>query len=271
MPQAIRKRGRPKGGEQAPAAVQVLDRALDMLELLAGANGLTLSEIAEQTGQPPSTVHRILGTLERRGMAESDRATQAWHVGPACFGLGAAFTRRADIVDRARPILHKLMEDTGETANLGVLYGDTVLFVSQVETREPVRACLAPGTRVPLHASGIGKALLAQMDAERLDRLLAAAALEAFTGQTITDPGQLKADLAQIRARGFAIDNEEKNAGMRCIAAPVFDMNGEAVAGISVSGPTSRVDMGGIAALSRAVMEAAEALTRAIGGLPRGQ
>lgn len=265
MPQAIRKRGRPKGGEQAPAAVQVLDRALDMLELLAGANGLTLSEIADQTGQPPSTVHRILGTLERRGMAESDRATQAWHVGPACFGLGAAFTRRADIVDRARPILHKLMEDTGETANLGVLYGDTVLFVSQVETREPVRACLAPGSRVPLHASGIGKALLAFGDDQALQTLLDGPAMTSFTPQTLITADALREDLQRTRHRGFAVDNEERAIGMRCVAAPVIDHAGQPIAGISISGPAHRVGAAHLKTLGAVVVSAAEELSQAIG------
>ncbi|AUH35551.1 HTH-type transcriptional regulator BhcR [Paracoccus tegillarcae] len=266
MPQAIRKRGRPKAGDQKPATVQVLDRALDVLELLARGNGLTLSQIAETTGQPPSTVHRILTTLNQRGMAESDAATQAWHVGPACFGLGAAFTRRADIVDRARPILHKLMEDTGETANLGVLYGDTVLFVSQIETQQPVRACLAPGTRVPLYASGIGKALLAFGSDDALQAILDGPSLAGFTPQTLVSPDALREDLSRTRHRGFAVDDEERAVGMRCVAAPVLDVAGQPIAGISISGPTHRVGPAHLKTLGAVVVAAAEELTQAIGG-----
>ena len=117
-----------------------------------------------------------------------------------------------------------------------------------------------------MHASGIGKALLAYMDEDRLDRLLAKTELRAFTDRSITSPDALKEDLAMVRAQGFSIDNEEKNMGMRCIAAPVFDINREAVAGISVSGPTSRVSEAEIARLSRPVIEAARQLTLAIGG-----
>ena len=119
-----------------------------------------------------------------------------------------------------------------------------------------------------MHSSGIGKALLAHMDEDRLDRVLAAQTLETFTEHTITDVVALKADLAVTKARGFSIDGEEKNLGMRCIAAPVFDMHGEAVAGISVSGPTSRVGAAQIEGFSAAVIEAADLLTRAIGGTP---
>lgn len=273
-PRTPRKaRGRPRGWEDKTAqnTIKSLDRAMEVFEYLSEAQGKALTGLAEEMGQSPATVYRILVTLEGRGLVEFDAEDQTWHIGPRAFVIGARFLHRTSLVDRARPIMRRLMEATGETANLGMEQEGAVLFLSQVETHATIRAFFPPGTLSPMHASGIGKALLAQMDAERLERLLAQGRLEAFTGQTITDPGQLRADLAQIRARGFAIDNEEKNAGMRCIAAPVFDMNGEAVAGISVSGPTSRVDMSGIAALSRAVMDAAEALTRAIGGLPRGQ
>ena len=178
-----------------------------------------------------------------------------------------AFLRRTSLVDRARPVLRRLMEQTGETANLGIEKEGHVLFVSQVETHASIRAFFPPGSLSQMHASGIGKALLAQMEASRLDRLLAATRLEVFTDHTITDGDALKQDLAAIRTQGFAVDNEEKNAGMRCIAAPVFDMNREAVAGISVSGPTSRISEQEIAELSRPVIEAAEQLTQAIGGV----
>lgn len=118
-----------------------------------------------------------------------------------------------------------------------------------------------------MHSSGIGKAVLAFMDDDRLTRVLDAAAFEAFTEHTITTAEDLRADLDQTRLRGFAIDNEEKNAGMRCIAAPVFDMNSEVVAGISVSGPISRVAQDQTDRLSRAVIDASRQLTQAIGGI----
>ena len=169
-------------------------------------------------------------------------------------------------LDRARQILRILMEKTGETANLGIEKSGSVLFVSQVETNASIRAFFPPGTLSPMHASGIGKVLLADMDGARLRRVLKEKKLEEYTKHTITEIDQLVAELANIRKKGFAIDGEEKNIGMRCIAAPVYDIHQEAVAGISVSGPTSRVDIAHIEHLSIYVREAAQALSLAIGG-----
>ncbi|WP_405405948.1 HTH-type transcriptional regulator BhcR [Paracoccus sp. Ld10] len=263
MADPTRKRGRPrKTLPDAPGTVQSLDRALDLLDLLAAHPGLTLSEVSERSAQPPSTVHRVLHTLAARGMAESDPATQAWNIGPQAFRLGSAFMRRSGLVERARPIMRALMEHTGETANLGILQGDSVLFLSQVETSETIRAFFPPGTRSPLHASGIGKALLAF----RPDSVRLLGPLARFTDTTLTDPTALEADLARIRHRGFSFDDEERSRGMRCIAAPVFDLSGEAIAGISVSGPTHRIGAEHVKTLGAVVAAAAASLSDALGG-----
>lgn len=266
---ARRSRGRPRGWDDKSAqnTIKSLDRAMEVFEFLSEAQGKALTTIADEMDQSPATVYRILVTLENRGLVEFDAEEQVWHIGAQAFVIGAKFLRRTSLVDRARPILRKLMEATGETANLGVEKEGAVLFLSQVETHANIRAFFPPGTLSPMHASGIGKALLAEMDRERLARILTARGLAAFTAHTITDPDALMADLAEIRRRGFSVDNEEKNDGMRCIAAPVFDMNNEAVAGISVSGPTSRVTLAEIDRLGRPVIEAARELTLAIGGV----
>lgn len=267
MADPTRRRGRPrKSMPEAPGTVQALDRALDLLDLLAGAPGLTLSEVAEQAGQPPSTVHRVLHTLALRGMVESDPATQAWNIGPQAFRLGSAFMRRSGIVERARPVLRQLMQHSGETANLGILQGNTVLFVSQVETQETIRAFFPPGTSSPLHASGIGKALLAFGPAQDLQAMAQGGELTRFTDKTLTDPAALEADLARIRQRGFSFDDEEKTRGMRCIAAPVFDLSKEAIAGVSVSGPSHRIAVEHVQALGAVVAAAAASLTEIMGG-----
>lgn len=269
MADPTRRRGRPrKASPEAPATVQALDRALDLLDLLSLRPGLTLSEVAEHSGQPPSTVHRVLHTLATRGMVESDPATQAWTIGPATFRLGSAFMRRSGLVERARPILRALMEHTGETANLGILQGHDVLFLSQVETQETIRAFFPPGTRAPLHASGIGKALLAFGRPALLDALTKGPGLSRFTEATLTDPAALSTDLARTRHRGFSLDDEERTRGMRCIAAPVFDLSGEAMAGISVSGPAHRIGPEHIKTLGATVTAAAQDLSEALGAAP---
>ena len=263
-----RARGRPRGWDDKTAqnTIKSLDRAMEVFEYLSEGQGKPLTMLADEMGQSPATVYRILVTLEGRGMVEFDHEDQVWHIGPQAFVIGARFLRRTSLVDRARPLMRKLMEATGETANLGIQKENAVLFLSQVETHATIRAFFPPGTLSPMHASGIGKALLAHMDNDRLERVLARQELHAFTPQTIIDPQALRENLAIIRAQRFAVDDEEKNTGMRCIAAPVFDINREAVAGLSVSGPTSRVSAAEIERLSRPVIEAAQALTLAIGG-----
>lgn len=263
-----KSRGRPRdwNDKTAQNTIKSLDRAMEVFEFLSEGQGKALSVLASDLGQSPATIYRILITLEGRGLVEFDQTQQVWHIGPRAFVIGARFLRRTSLVDRARPIMRQLMERTGETANLGIEQNGKVLFVSQVETHASIRAFFPPGTVSPMHSSGIGKALLAQMDTARLDKLLETEPREQFTEFTLTEPAALRVDLGDIRARGFSIDGEERNLGMRCIAAPVFDIHGEAVAGISVSGPTSRVGVGQIAEFSLAVVEAAQELSKAIGG-----
>lgn len=265
---ARRARGRPRDwdGKTAQNTIKSLDRAMEVFEYLSKAQGKPLSALASETGQSPATVYRILVTLEGRGLVEFDDEDQVWHIGSRAFVIGSRFLRRTSLVERARPILRKLMETTGETANLGVEKSGMVLFLSQVETHESIRAFFPPGTLSQMHASGIGKALLAQMDADRFSKWFEDHPPTRFTEHTLLDRQTLSDALAEIRLRGFAIDGEEKNLGMRCIAAPVFDMNRETIAGISVSGPTSRIESAEISNLSQAVIKAANELTQAIGG-----
>jgi IclR family acetate operon transcriptional repressor len=263
-----RARGRPRSWDDKTSqnTIKSLDRAMEVFEFLSEAQGKSLAMISSEMGQSAATVYRILVTLEGRGLVEFDPNEQLWYIGAQAFVIGARFLRRTSLVDRARPILRKLMEETGETANLGIEREGAVLFISQVETHATIRAFFPPGTLSPMHASGVGKALLAQMDEDRLDRILTAQRFERFTKYTLTDLGHLRENLIEVREVGYSVDDEEKNLGMRCIAAPVFDVSDEAVAGISVSGPISRVGEGDVSHLSRAVKDAAQALSLAIGG-----
>jgi IclR family acetate operon transcriptional repressor len=261
-------RGRPRGsGRTEVAAVQSLDRALRLLEILAGSDGVSLTALARDADLPASTVHRLLTTLAAHGFVESTEADQTWSIGVEAFRVGQAFPRRFRVMTMGRPVMRDLMEASGETANLGLFEGGDVVFVAQVESQEPIRAFFRAGERRHAHASGIGKALLAEMPRERVERLIRDRGLTGFTDKTITDPARLFADLAEIRARGWSLDDEERSPGMRCIAAPVFDENGEAIAGLSISGPTQRMTPDRVAGLGPIVRRAAEDLTRAIGGV----
>lgn len=263
-----RSRGRPRdwNDKTEQNTIKSLDRAMAVFEFLSEDQGKPLSVLAAETGQSPATVYRILVTLEGRGLVEFDADDQVWHIGPRAFVIGARFLRRTSLVERARPVLRTLMEATGETANLGIDRGGMVLFLSQVETHENIRAFFPPGTLSSMHASGIGKTLLAQMDEDRFARWLRDHPPARFTEHTLTEPEALRAAMTEIRSRGYSIDDQEKNLGMRCIAAPIFDVSREAVAGISISGPINRMAEDAIPDLAQIVIAAAQNLTSAIGG-----
>lgn len=267
MKTPARRKGRPKGfySKTEITPVQSLDRALVVLETLADSSGLTLTEISETLDQSPATIYRLLNTLSARGFVESETQTQAWHIGPMAFRLGSAFLRRSSVVDRSRPIMRELMEATGETANLGIEKDGSVMFVSQVETHETIRAFFPPGTLSPMHASGIGKALLSRYPDEILDRFLNSRQLEAFTSKTLCDADAIRNEMQWIRKRGFAVDDEERTPGMRCVAASIVNFYNEPVAGISVSGPTHRLSRGKISEIGEIVKKAANKVSRGLG------
>jgi IclR family acetate operon transcriptional repressor len=263
---APRRRGRPRGEAAAEAPLQSLDRAIALLAALAEADGLTLTELAARAGLPVSTAYRMLSTMQKRGLAELDGTTQSWSVGVETFRIGSAFLRRRKLVDRARAPMQDLVAACGETANLAVVEEDGVVFVGQVETHEPIRAFFRPGTRALFHASGVGKAILAHRTPARVGATLKRTGLPRFTGSTRVTVSALLADLAEAKACGYAIDDEERHPGMRCVAAAIFDENGEAIAGLSVSGPTVRVTREAVARLGPLVHEAAARVTHAIAG-----
>lgn len=266
--QERRARGRPRGwaDNTDQNRIKSLDRAMEVLQRLGEMGGATLSDLAGALDQSPASVYRVLVTLETRDIVDFDPANQTWNVGAGAFLIGSHFLRRTSLVERARPILRELMQASGETANLGIEREGQVLFVNQVETHANIRAFFPPGTMSPMHASGIGKVLLAQMPPARVTEIAARHGLERFTEQTITDLGKLLSDLSDTRARGYSIDRDEKNAGMRCIAAPIFDVHGEAVAGLSISGPSGRLPDIRIPDLAALVVEAARTVTAGIGG-----
>ena len=268
-----RTRGRPRAFDPKPeqTTIQALDRALHILKALAASDGMSLTELAEASHQSPATVYRVLSTYQTHGMVEYQPATQLWFVGQQAFRIGSAFLGRSNLVEQARSVMHALMSQTGETANLAIADGGDVIFLSQVETHEPIRAFFRPGTRGPIHASGIGKALLAYRPREAVERLMRGHALTAFTARTLTDRDRLLDELAAIRARGWALDDEEHTNGMRCIAAPIFNEFREPVAGISISGPTVRVTHARAEEIGAGVRDAADRITEAIGGTAPSQ
>lgn len=265
---AMRGRPRGTGAQGTKGSVQALDRALGLMGLIAAGDGATLTSLAQRSGLAPSSVHRLLSTLAAHGFAEADPVDQTWCIGVEAFRVGQGFQRRHKAALVGRPVMRELMEATGETANLGIFEGGEVVFVAQVESVEPIRAFFRAGERRAAHASGIGKALLANMPRAVVERVIRDRGLPAYTPSTIIEPAALFAELDRIRARGWSFDDEERNRGMRCIAAAIFDENGEAAAGLSISGPSGRLERERVAALGPGVVAAAARVTELIGGRP---
>jgi len=266
-----RPRGRPPAALKSPEAalVQSLDRALNLIEIVSQSDGIALTTLAQRADMPPSTVHRLLMTLAAHGFVEMHEQDQRWSIGVEAFRAGMAFQRRNNAVTLGRPVMQELMELSGETANIGIFEGDEVVFVTQVESYDPIRAFFRAGERRSAHASGIGKVLLAHLPRETVEKVIRNKGLPAFTENTITDPQRLFAELEAIRQRGYAIDNQERNVGMRCIAAAIFNEFGEVVAGVSVSGPAVRLSDERIDRLGPEVRRAAAKITGLIGGIEK--
>lgn len=224
---------------------------------------------------PPSTVHRILSTLRDHGFVEQSEADQTWGIGVEAFRIGLGFQWRTRLIRVGRSAMMELMETTGETVNLGLLDSGEVVFISQIECREPIRAFFRTGERRAMHASGIGKALLSRMPPEKVLQILRDRGMTRFTGKTITDPTHMFSELALIRTRGWSVDDEEANSGMRCVAAAIYNEFGEAIAGISVSGPSARLPLDRLPELGNQLHITASRITDLIGGrrcahAPRG-
>jgi IclR family transcriptional regulator, acetate operon repressor len=236
------------------SGVQSVERAFAVLERLADAGGeLGLTELAEASGLPLPTIHRIVRTLVDGGYVRQQPNRR--------YALGARLIRLGESAGRAlggwaRPYLAELTAAVGETANLAVREGDQVVYVAQVPSPHAMRMFTEVGRRVDSHCTAVGKVLLAELPAAEVDALLARVPPRALTERTLTDPAALHRELALIRARGYAVDDGEQELGVRCLAVAVPGAPGGAA--ISVSGPEprmSRLDAGRVVPLLRAAAE----------------
>lgn len=246
--------------------VQVLDRAFRILDELAdGSSELAGAEISDRLDLHRSTTHRLLAVLEKNRFVERNPGNARYRLGWRLFELGMIAASRLDLYERARPELLRLVEETGETAHVGVLRQGEVISLVNQEGKQSVRTPATVGRRTPLHCTSQGKAILAFAPPDQLDAALSKYRFTHYTDNTITDAQRFRAELATVRRRGYAMDNEEFEPGLRCIAAPVRDHSGDVIAAISIAGPAFRVGGQQIAVLSRSVIAAAGRLSRAMG------
>lgn len=262
------RRGRtPAKPGVAPPQVQSLTRGLSILEKLAEADGgLTLTEVAHRVELPTSTTHRLLSTLERMGYVYQAGDLGLWYVGLQAFAVGSTFLANRDFVAQSHASMRRLMEQSGETANLAILDATEAVFIAQVQCREMMRLLVKLGSRVPLHASGVGKAIFAALTDERIEEILNMQGLPRITANTIVTRETMWAALRVIRQRGYSFDDEEHALGTRCVAAPIYDEHAEPLGAISLAGPSTRLPDERIRQLGPLVAHTAEELTRRLGG-----
>lgn len=223
--------------------VKVLEKALAVLDLLGEARGeLTLSQLAERLGLAKPTAFRIVTVLEHADYLERAPGSRGFRLGLKLHRLGALVDASAALQKLARPFLEDLTARCDETAHLVVLNKGEALYLDKIEGKRSVRVVSRVGMRLPAHCSGVGKVLLAHVPDEEVDAIIREHGLPRFTPNTIVDRQALYAELRRIAARGYAIDAEEIELGLKCVAAPVHDETGTVVAAISVSGPRFRFD-----------------------------
>ncbi|MEA2622460.1 MAG: IclR family transcriptional regulator, regulon repressor [Chloroflexota bacterium] len=253
-------------GERSLAGAQVVDRVVDILEAFPRLGPeLGVSDVSRALGLKKATTHRLLASLLRRGMVAQDPISRRYRLGIKLWELGSLATSQVDWVDRVKPYLQHLTDVSGETTHLAVLNDGQVLYVDKVESSRSLRMPSQVGRRLPVHCTGVGKSLVAFLPDEVLKGIVARRGMAQMTAHTVTDLAILQQDLARARERGYAIDNEEIDEGLTCIAAPVRDHTSHVVAAISIAGPTSRFKPEVIPVRAAQVVEAANEMSLALG------
>jgi IclR family KDG regulon transcriptional repressor len=252
------------------AALSTVQNAARLLKAFLSRDELLgPSELGRRLGLGKSTVHRLLTTLTAEGLLEQDPHTGGYRLGIVMFELGEAVRVHMDLHAAAAPVLAMLRGQTRETAQVGVLDRGEVVYVDRLESSHSLRLFTETGRRVPAHCTSSGKVLLAYLPAETRAALLRGRALPALTPDTITDPAVLSAELARVRARGWAEAVNEREIGVASIAAPVRDFRGDVVAAISIGAPVLRLGAAQRRQLTRPVMEAGDAVSRRLGWTAR--
>lgn len=246
--------------------IKSLDRALDILELIVGKeNGMGVTEISRELDIHKSTVYRLLDTLKFRGYLEKNEDNHKYIAGINLFELSSKVLNDIDSRMRVRPYLEELMEKTKETIHLGILDEGEVIYLDKVESTATIRMYSQVGKRVPAHSTSLGKAIMAHIKEEKVKDILKEKGMEAKTKNTITELAQFLKHLNQVRKQGYAVDDEEQEEDIRCIAGPIFNHRGEIVAAFSISAPITRMTEERMDVLAELVVEYSNKMSRSLG------
>lgn len=249
-----------------PEAVKSAKRSLEILELLTSReSGLTFRQIGDQLGLPRSSLHGLLTTLVQAGWVEFNADRKTYWLGIRTLEAGNAYLRAMDLPDRALPFMERIRDAIDETVQLSVLDGRFNVYVGKVDGGQVLALASAVGRRLPAHATGVGKVLLAGLGQLEVEKLLGPVELERFTEQTLADKKQLYDVLKRIRECGYATDEEEYTPGVRCVAVPLRAQRGEVVAAMSVSAPAFRFDAARAEQALALLRQASTGISQALG------
>ncbi len=250
----------------SPYRVQVLDRALAALAILADRSSeCGLAELCIELKLHKSTVHRLMMVLEQHRLVVKNPDTGRYRLGLKLFELGSKAIEGLDLRARARPYLDRLQNEFSETVFFCILDDGQVFYMEKVESQQSVRTACTVGSRAPAYCTAVGKAMLAELTEKEVDNVIRRWGLKAITKNTIRTAAALRTELKAVRSRGYAIDDEEKEEGLRCVSAAVRGHSGKLVAAMSVSGPAFRITKERIPEIGRVMMQAAGELSRELG------
>ncbi|MCB1036011.1 MAG: IclR family transcriptional regulator [Acidobacteria bacterium] len=243
-----------------------VDRALSILELVVQrSDGLTNSEISRKLDIPKSSASYILRTLEQRGYVRRDPTSHRYRIGLKAASLAHGMMEFVDLRQAASPVLHQLVERTRLTAHLAILDHGRAVYIDRAENPGFLRINTWVGRDLNVHATAVGKVLMAPKPEAEIREILAEEGMARATPKTLTSPDAYLAELEKVRTQGYAEDNEENNLGVRCVAAPVFGNLGEVVAAIGLTGASSQVTDDNVFQLARTVIKAALLVSRQLG------
>jgi IclR family transcriptional regulator, acetate operon repressor len=241
-----------------------------LLAFMDGPRSRGVSAIARELDLSKAVVHRILTTLSRRGLLAPDPSTRGYHLGPAAAALGARALRESELRAAAMPVLRELQRATDETTTVSALVPGGRVYLDQIESAREIKMTVELGRRFPLHAGSSSTCILAFLPPDQQDAVLSAP-LDRLTSKTVCDPDVLRKRLLDVRRRGVAFSEGERQQGAGSVAAPVFDLDGSVLGAISVCGPVDRVDRSTRERFVPLLTAAADRISRQLGwqgGLP---
>ena len=246
-----------------------LFKAIETIDAVAEAGCVGIRELSSITGYPPSTIHRIVSTLVEKNYLQQDPVTKRYSLSFRFLELGTMYQQQTHLTAIALPHLEQLMAATRESVNLAVRDGDNMVYLDIVQSNySMLQLFTRPGVRVPLYATGVGKLFLSQMHDTELGAYLKRSKPIAYTVHTLVKKDRLLIDLQKIRNRGYSVDNQEMEEGVRCVAALIFDHQGKPAASVSVSGAAMRVTPDRIEQFGTLVKACATAISSQLGFNP---